>query len=113
MRVTRVDRALEGQIVDLLELRGATDSICPSEVARALRPEGWRPLMEAARGAARRLAAEDIVEFAQQGRRVDPSTARGSVRIRRGSGWLRRDVSRSSPRVSRSTDPVSPSTEDL
>ncbi|MFP4312540.1 MAG: DUF3253 domain-containing protein [Nitriliruptoraceae bacterium] len=45
--------------------------------------EGWRALMEPARRAARRLVARGEVELTQDGRVVDPSTARGPVRIRR------------------------------
>jgi hypothetical protein len=46
-------------------------------------PEGWRGLMEPARMAARRLVAQGEVEIVQGGRAVDPSTAKGPIRIRR------------------------------
>ena len=58
-----------------------------AEVARSLETHGWRPLMEPVRRAARRLAAEGRVEFLQNGHPVDPSTARGAVRLGRGRGW--------------------------
>ncbi len=45
-------------------------------------PEDWRPLMEDARRAARRLMHEGRVEITQKGRAVDPSTAKGPIRIR-------------------------------
>ena len=45
----------------------------------------WRDLMEPARQAARRLVARDMVEITQGGRVVDPSTAKGPIRIRRTS----------------------------
>ena len=38
--------------------------------------------MEPARQAARRLVARDLVDITQSGRVVDPSTARGPIRIR-------------------------------
>jgi hypothetical protein len=38
--------------------------------------------MEPARAAARRLVADGEVEITQRGRVVDPSTARGPIRIR-------------------------------
>lgn len=79
----KVDRALEWAILDLLSHRSAGGSICPSEAARVVRPGDWRPLMERSRRAARRLVAAGHVEITQQGRRVDPSTARGPIRIRR------------------------------
>jgi len=87
LRVSGTDRRLESEILRLLGAAAAGSSICPSEAARAARPGHWRPLMEAARSAGRRLAARDVVEWVQRGRRVDPSTARGPVRIRRGREW--------------------------
>lgn len=82
-RVRDVDTALEAAIVELLESRGQEASICPSEAARAVGGEDWRPLMEPARRAARRLVSAGTVEITQQGRVVDPSTAKGPIRIRR------------------------------
>jgi hypothetical protein len=75
------DRRLEATIADLLGARSGT--ICPSEAARAVDPEGWRELMEPARMAARRLVGAGEVEIVQGGRVVDPSTAKGPIRIRR------------------------------
>lgn len=80
--VTAEDRRLERAIIDLLAGRPATATICPSDVARAT-AEDWRPLMEPVRRAARRLVAAGEVEITQHGRPVDPSTARGPIRIRR------------------------------
>ena len=76
-------RALEETILELLDARSAGASICPSEAARQVSPEDWRPLMEAAREAARRLVAEGLCVITQGGRIVDPSTAKGPIRIRR------------------------------
>jgi uncharacterized protein DUF3253 len=58
-------------------------TICPSEAARAVDPQGWRELMPAARAAAGRLAAAGQVEVTQRGEVVDVATARGPVRVRR------------------------------
>jgi hypothetical protein len=44
--------------------------------------EDWRRSMGKARAAARRLAAAGRVEITQRGRVVDPTTARGAIRIR-------------------------------
>ncbi len=78
------DLALETAIVDLLDRRAGGATICPSEAAKVVGgPDGWRDLMEPARRAARRLVAQGIVEITQQGRVVDPSTAKGPIRIRR------------------------------
>ena len=45
--------------------------------------DDWRPLMEPARAAARRLVVAGEVEVTQGGAVVDPSTAKGPIRIRR------------------------------
>ena len=78
-----VDRALEQVIGTLLDQRRPEVSICPSEAARAVDPEGWRELMPAARAAAGRLAVAGEVEVTQRGEVVDVATARGPVRVRR------------------------------
>jgi hypothetical protein len=83
---SELDRRLETAILDLLARRAPTSTICPSEAARAVGGEqesGWRPLMEPAREAARRLVAAGEVVVTQGGRVVDPGTATGAIRIRR------------------------------
>ena len=78
-----VDLELETAVRDLLGARGASGSICPSEAARAVGGEDWRALMEPARAAARRLVAAGEAEITQGGKVVDPSTAKGPIRVRR------------------------------
>lgn len=80
--LTDADRALERDILAMLGQRAASATICPSDVARAT-AEDWRPLMEPVRRAARRLVAAGEVEILQHGSVVDPSTAKGPIRIRR------------------------------
>ncbi|MFJ4837424.1 DUF3253 domain-containing protein [Streptomyces sp. NPDC088746] len=82
----RTDRRLERAILELLERRGPTATICPSDAARAVYEgdgDGWRALMEPARRAARRLVAAGEVEITQGGRPVALEDARGPIRIRR------------------------------
>jgi uncharacterized protein DUF3253 len=81
--VDDVDARLERAIDALLDERRAGATICPSEAARAVDPDGWRELMPAARAAAGRLAAAGQVEVTQRGEVVDVTTARGPVRVRR------------------------------
>ncbi len=81
--VPPVGTELERTILALLAGRAAGKTICPSEAARAVGGEDWRPLLEPARAAARRLVAAGEVEITQGGTVVDPSTAKGPVRIRR------------------------------
>ena len=83
--VADVDRDLETAILGLLDSRAVGKTICPSEAARRVSPESWRDLMEPARRAARRLVERGQVEIIQQGRVVDPSTAKGPIRLRRTS----------------------------
>ena len=81
--MTAEDRRLEQTVLSLLAERAASATICPSEVARSVgTEESWRSLMEPARRAARRLVASGQVEITQGGHVVDPSTAKGAVRIR-------------------------------
>ncbi len=89
--VRPVDRELESAISTLLDRRARGATICPSEAARLVALErgvdgdGWRELMEPARAAARRLVVAGDVDVVQRGRVVDPSTAKGAIRIRRRS----------------------------
>lgn len=78
-----VDASLEAALRELLAARSAAATVCPSEVARAVGGEDWRPLMEPARAAARRLVVAGEAEITQGGRVVDPSTAKGPIRVRR------------------------------
>lgn len=79
-----LDLALEDAILRLLSERRRGATICPSEAARAVL-EDWRPAMERTRRAARRLVARGEVDILQKGRVVEPSTAKGPIRIRRRS----------------------------
>lgn len=90
--VTDTDRDLEATLLRLLAGRARSATVCPSEAAREVAGgvvdeepghEAWRDLMEPARRAARRLVASGDVVITQQGRVVDPSTARGPIRVRR------------------------------
>lgn len=112
---TSADGQLETAILELLSARAASSTICPSEAARRVAAacqadgavadddnahdsgdgrgagsEPWRQLMEPARAASRRLVAAGEVEIVQQGRAVDPSTAKGPIRLRRGARWTGR-----------------------
>ncbi len=76
------DRRLEALILEMLSARSRGATLCPSEVARRLDADEWRVHMEAARSAARRLVVQGRIEVTQKGRVVDPSTARGPIRLR-------------------------------
>lgn len=76
-----LDAELEQAILTIATSRGAGKTMCPSEAAKVVR-EDWRPLMERTRQAARRLVAQGRLEILQEGRVVDPSTAKGPIRLR-------------------------------
>ena len=78
----RLDLALEDCILDLLRQRAREATICPGEAARVVFPETWQQQMEAARQAARRLVVAGKIEITQRGQIVDPSTAKGPIRLR-------------------------------
>ena len=80
-RLDATDLRLEAAIRELLQARAVGATICPSEAARRV-DELWRPLMERARAAARRLCAAGELQITQGGRVVDPSTAKGAIRLR-------------------------------
>ncbi len=82
MRVT--DERIRDAIVVLLDSRELSASICPSEVARALAPDAWRPLMPRVRAVAIGMAKVGLLDIRQRGRSVllaEP--LRGPIRLRR------------------------------
>ena len=83
-RVSAVDLELEDAIRALLAQQPRGGSIDPSDAARRVGGEcAWQALTQPARAAARRLVARGEIEMTQRGARVDPSIARGPVRLRR------------------------------
>lgn len=77
-----MDTALETAIVDLLATQARRSTISPSDAARRVGGEDWHGLEEPARRAARRLVDVGSIEIVQAGRVVDPSTAKGPIRLR-------------------------------
>lgn len=88
-----LDVRLRASMLDLLAGRAPTSTICPSDAARAVGGDGWRAAMPLARDVAARLADEGVVEVRQHGERVDVRTARGPVRIARGTHFPDQGVS--------------------
>ena len=82
-RLDDTDAALEAAILRLAAARGRKKTFCPSEAARVVDPEGWSALMARTRMAARRLVARGEIVITQGGQIVEPSTARGPIRLRR------------------------------
>ena len=80
------DAALEAAILELLAERGRDKTICPSEAAKLVggleTRRDWEGLMEPARAAARRLVAQGRIVITQNGKVIDPSTAKGAIRLK-------------------------------
>ncbi|CAN5388662.1 DUF3253 domain-containing protein [soil metagenome] len=66
----------------LLAERDPGKSICPSEVARALDPVGWRRMMGQVRGTAVGLARAGRLVITRHGKPVDPNAFKGVYRLR-------------------------------
>ncbi len=69
-------------ITTLLARRQPPATLCPSEAARALAPQDWRPLMPQVRAVAIAMAREGALEIRQAGRPIDPAAPlRGPIRL--------------------------------
>lgn len=71
----------ENEILNLLRSRGRNKTICPSEVLGDGEKSN-KEVMELVRQSARRLVQKDLIEIVQGGQVVDPSTAKGPIRLR-------------------------------
>lgn len=72
---------ISAEILRQTAARGPAKSICPSDVARALAPDDWRPLMTAIRQAAAALAGQGRLRILRKGRAVAPEEMRGVIRL--------------------------------
>lgn len=72
---------IEAAILALTAQRGPAKSICPSEVARALRPD-WQTLLGEVRRTACRLAAAGQIDILRKGQVVEPVGVKGVIRLR-------------------------------
>lgn len=80
-KLSSVDVRLEEVLRALVERAGRA-GVDPDDAARCVDPQAAPALHEPARRAARRLVAAGVAEMVQGGRVVDPSTAKGGVRVR-------------------------------
>ncbi len=72
---------IEATILALTAQRGPAKSICPSEVARALRPD-WQSLLSEVRRVACRLAVAGQIDILRKGHVVTPAGVKGVIRLR-------------------------------
>lgn len=80
--------AIEDKIFDLLTQRKRGATICPSEVARALMPDGgrWLGLMPRIRAVAQGLARDHRLSVTRGGVEVDAMSRGGPIRLGRPMG---------------------------
>lgn len=78
------DQQIRDAITALLESRQPPATICPSEAARALAPDDWRPLMPQVRAVAVIMAKTGVLDIRQGGKTVRPDEPiRGPIRLAR------------------------------
>lgn len=77
------DATIAERILDLVNQRGPSKSICPSEVARSLSPTDWRPLMPEIRRIAHQLSLQQQLRILQRGQPISlPVTLmKGPIRL--------------------------------
>lgn len=78
-----LDAAIESRLFALLATRRAGATVCPSEVARALAPQGarWRALMPQIRPVAQALACSGRLLVTRGGVPVDAMRGGGPIRL--------------------------------
>ena len=78
------DDRIRAAISSLLDSRMPSATLCPSEAARALAPDAWRPLMPRVRSVAGAMAGQGLIAIQQGGRTLSPDEPlRGPIRLAR------------------------------
>jgi hypothetical protein len=72
---------LREAVLRAVRARGPRKSICPSEVARAVAPEDWRPLMSRVRAAAAELSRDGRVVILRKGKPIPAEEMHGVIRL--------------------------------
>lgn len=76
-----LNEQIDEHILSLVNARGLGKTICPSEVARAIRPDNWRPLMKKVRQSAIRLADTGDISIYRKGKPIPTDEVRGIIRL--------------------------------
>jgi len=74
--------AITDAMLRLAAEQGPEKSLCPTDVARAVSTENWRPLLGAVRKVAADLARQGKIEILRKGKPINPDDMRGVIRLR-------------------------------
>jgi hypothetical protein len=74
--------AITAALLRITAERGPEKSLCPTDVARAVSTENWRPLLGAVRKVAADLARQGKIEILRKGKPINPDEMRGVIRLR-------------------------------
>ncbi len=74
--------AITTAMLQIAAERGPDKSLCPTDVARAVSAEDWRPLLGAVRKVAADLARQGKIEILRKGKPINPDEMRGVIRLR-------------------------------
>ena len=74
--------AITDALLRIAAERGPEKSLCPTDVARAVSAENWRPLLGSVRKVAADLARQGKIEILRKGKPINPDDMRGVIRLR-------------------------------
>ena len=72
---------IRATILRLIAKRGMEKTICPSEVARELWPDNWRPYMADVRHVAEQMARAEEIVILQRGKKIELKPGVGPIRL--------------------------------
>ena len=85
-KLSKIDQQIENSIFELLETQTYPTPLTTGQIADLLDFGNDKNLLESIKRAARRLEAKSFVMITQDGKRVDSSTAKGHLQIRKHDG---------------------------
>ena len=85
-KLSKIDKQIENSILELLEAETYSNPLSTDQIADFLDFGNDKNLLESIKRAARRLEMKSFVIITQDGKRVDSSTAKGHLQIRKQDG---------------------------
>lgn len=85
MASIKTKQKIENLLIDFADKRGYESSYCPSEIARAFKPESWRAYMDLVREIADNLVEKNQLVVLQNNLVIPqlPSLAKGPIRLKK------------------------------